>query len=275
MALYHILILALIQGITEFLPVSSSGHLTLYHGLIDTGVNDLALNRTIDIAVHVGTLFAVLLYFRADVIKMMCALLSIFRPSSQNKDGLRLIGLVLAGSLPVIAAGFALHLWSPNWLQAIEVVAWTTLIFGVALLWADKKSPETRTVETMSFKDAALIGLSQMLALIPGTSRSGITMTSARMLGFSRREAAHYSLLLAMVAISGAGLLGGLDVIKSGDMVLASDVLLAAGLSFISGYAAIALMMKWLERAGFAPFAYYRMALGGVLLALIYTGILA
>lgn len=275
MALYHILILALIQGITEFLPVSSSGHLTLYHGLIDTGQTDLALNRTIDIAVHVGTLFAVLLYFRADVMKMLCAALCVFKRDSKSSDGLRLIGLVLIGSLPVIAAGFALHLWQPDWLQAIEVVAWTTLIFGIALLWADKKFPEKRDVESMSYKDAAFIGLAQILALIPGTSRSGITMTAARMIGFSRREAAHYSLLLAMIAISGAGLLGGLDVIQSGDIVLAGDVLLAAGLAFISGYAAIALMMRWLERAGFAPFAYYRMALGGVLLTLIYTGVLA
>lgn len=275
MALYHILMLALIQGLTEFLPVSSSGHLALYHGLIDTGVNDTTLNRTIDIAVHVGTLFAVLLYFRKDVMTMITAALSILQPKKNKNNDTRLIGLIIAGSFPVILAGFALHAWSPSFLQAIEVIAWTTLIFGIALLWADKKFTDKRGIESMSYKDAFLIGLSQILALIPGTSRSGITMTAARILGFSRREAARYSLLLAIVAISGAGTLGGIDVFKNGDFVLATDVLLAAGLAFLSGYAAIAVMMAWLERAGFAPFAYYRMALGVILLGLIYTGIIA
>jgi len=272
MALYHIIILALIQGITEFLPVSSSGHLVLYHGLIGDNV---AAGQTIDIAVHVGTLGAVLMYFRRDVKAMICGVLC---PQSknapENKQGRRLFGFVVIGSVPVILAGFALHLWDPSWLRALEVMAWATLLFGVLLLWVDRTAPTARDLSNMGIKDAVLIGLSQALALIPGTSRSGITMTAARWLGFSRTEAAHYSLLLAMIAISGAGVLGGMDVITSGDMVLAFDVLLAAILAFFSGWAAIALMMAWLQKAGFAPFAYYRIALGVLLLGLIYSGIL-
>lgn len=275
MPLYHIILLALIQGITEFLPISSSGHLVLYHALTDDGAAAGAWDENVllDVAVHVGTLFSVLVYFWRDIWAMARGVLDIVR-GRMEQPGARLGLFVLIGSIPVIAAGFIIHFIKPDILRALEVMAWSTLIFGIVLWAVDEKAPKARDLASMGFKDAILIGLSQILALIPGTSRSGITMIMARGLGFSRGEAARFSLLLAIVAISGAGVLGGKDVLESGDFELAADAVIAVFLSFISGLAAIALMMKWLEKSTFRPFAIYRIILGIALLGLIYSGVL-
>ncbi|MCB1557005.1 MAG: undecaprenyl-diphosphate phosphatase [Alphaproteobacteria bacterium] len=272
MPLLHIIVLALVQGVTEFLPISSSGHLVLAHYLMNGGSAIVPeTDLTMDIAVHVGTLFAVLLYFRRDAWAMATGLAGLVC-GRRGETGQRLFFLVLLSSLPVIAAGFALHMFMPGFLRSLTVMAWATLLFGIVLWLADRFAPMTRTIETMSVKSALLIGLAQVLALIPGTSRSGITMTAARLLGFTRGEAARFSLLLAMVAISGAGFLTGLDLWKSENLALGRDALIAVVLSFFAALGAIALMMRWLERASFAPFAAYRIILGILLLALIYTG---
>lgn len=272
MPLLHILILALIQGITEFLPVSSSGHLVLAGAFLNHGSMEAwEQHMLLDVAVHVGTLFSVLLYFRADVVKMFLGLKS-WACGDFSAEGSRLNINVLVGSLPVIAAGFALHVWQPTWLLAVEIVAWTTLIFGIVLWLADRVPQRDKAVRDMGWGDALLIGIAQILALVPGTSRSGITMTAARFLGYSRTESAHYSLLLAMVAISGAGVLGGKDLLEADNLQMTYDVFLAMGLAFVSGWAAIALMMRWLERTSFVPFAVYRIVLGLVLLGVIYAG---
>lgn len=161
--------------------------------------------------------------------------------------------------------------FEPSWMLSIEIVAWTTLIFGIILWLADRFKPAERTIEDMSLKHALFIGLAQTLALIPGTSRSGITMTMGRVLGYTRTESAHFSLLLGIIAISGAGLLSGITMIEKHILIEAMGmVLLAALLAFISGYIAIALMMKWLERCSFTPFAIYRVILGILLLGFIY-----
>lgn len=269
MPLYHIIVLAIIQGITEFLPISSSGHLVLTHTLFGDGVTDLCweTNRLMDVAVHVGTLLSVLLYFRQDIIIMLCGVL---KPQS---DGFKLGGAILIASLPVIIAGFALQAFQPSFLCLIEVMAWMSLLFGVLLYFADKID-DGKTIEDITLKNAFLIGLSQMLALIPGVSRSGITMTSARFLGFSRVAAARFSLLLSIIAISGAGFLTSLDLVETGDIDLGFDILLAVALSFIAGYIAISVMMHWLSRATFMPFVIYRVILGIALLGLIYGGFL-
>ena len=173
-----------------------------------------------------------------------------------------------------MGAGFALYALDPLWLREPLVMALATLLFG-ALLWAaDVKAAQGKRVETMRWRDALMVGCAQILALIPGTSRSGITMTAARFLGYTRVEAARYSLLLAVVAISGAGTLGSVDVLDMQGLPygFARDVLLATGLSFVSALGAIALMMRWLATQSFAVFAVYRIALGIVLLAMIALG---
>jgi len=276
MALYSIIILALVQGITEFLPISSSGHLVLVHTALDQDLEPLAWSRALmmDVAVHVGTLFSVLVYFREDLHKMVCGARDIVRGDVTTMDA-QLNVYIVVSSIPVIVAGFILYQWEPSWLRSVEIVAWTTLIFGVVLWFADHFKPAGKIIEDITFKDAFLIGLAQALALVPGTSRSGITMIAARYLGYSRTESAHYSLLLAIVAIAGAGTLALKDLIESGNVILTLDALLAAVIAFASGWGAIALMMKWLERFTFTPFAVYRVILGIVLLAAIYSGVLA
>ncbi len=271
MILYHIILLAVIQGLTEFLPVSSSGHLGLFHCFTDQCEHWDADNLTMDIAVHVGTLLSVLLYFWRDVISMMLGAADITTGKVKSNNS-RLTLYVIIGSIPVIIAGFILNMFEPDWLKTLHVIAWATIIFGIILWWVDTKSPSTREVKDLTFKDALLIGLAQMLALIPGTSRSGITMTAARFLGFTRKESARYSMLLAMVAISGAGTLMGLSLLEGGDLSLGLDVLIAVVFSFISGLIAISVMMKYLEKSTFTIFAIYRVILGTILLGLLYSG---
>ncbi|PCJ97874.1 MAG: hypothetical protein COA45_09310 [Zetaproteobacteria bacterium] len=273
MILYHIILLAIIQGLTEFLPVSSSGHLGLFHCFTDHCDHWDNQNLIMDIAVHVGTLLSVLLYFWRDVVRMFLGVKDIGTGNIKSNNA-KLTLYVLISSIPVIIIGFILNMFEPDWLKTLYVIAWATIIFGVILWWADKKSPTTREIKDLTLKDAVVIGCAQTLALIPGTSRSGITMTAARFLGFSRTESAHYSMLLAMIAISGAGALIGLSLIKSGDITLGMDVLIAITLSFISGWVSIVIMMKFLQNATFTVFAVYRVLLGTALLGLLYSGVI-
>lgn len=257
-------ILALVQGLTEFLPISSSGHLVLVHHFLGSA-QDWQNHMILDVAVHVGTLFSVLVYFRRDVIKMLRGLIKLLRGDCAH-EGARLNIYLLAASIPVIAAGLALHIMQPAWILLLNVMAIATIIFGVLLWVADRMPQRSKTLSNMNIKDAALIGIAQAFALIPGTSRSGATMSAARFLGYSRSESAHFSLLLAIIAIAGAGTLGTIELIESGDAALGFDAVLAAVIAFFAGWGSIALMMKWVERIGFTPFAIYRILLGAALL---------
>ena len=267
MPLYHILILALIQGISEFLPISSSGHLVLTHSLLGNEGGDLCWesNRMIDVAVHIGTLLSVLVYFRHDIFSMI-------KPDKKSQES-SLIQNILIASIPVVIAGYILHQLQLSILCLVEIMAWMTLIFGI-VLWIADRFNDSKTLDQMNKSQAFLIGLSQALALVPGVSRSGITMTSARFLGFGRVDAAKFSLLLSIIAISGAGTLGGYDLFQSENFELGKNVLIAIIFSFLAGWASITLMMKWLAKATFLPFAIYRIILGALLLGLIYCGIL-
>lgn len=256
------------QGLTEFLPVSSSGHLILVHAAFDQA-KDWDQRLILDVAVHAGTLLSVLVYFRRDVLKMALGLLS-WAKGDFKSEGAALNIYVLLASIPVILAGFALNAIKPSWLLLVEIMAWSTLIFGIVLWIADKKGTQDKSLKDINLKDALIIGLAQTLALIPGTSRSGITMTAGRFLGYSRTESAHFSLLLAIIAIAGAGTLAGIELIQSGSVDLGLDALIAAAVSFITAWLSIAIMMKWLEKSSFTPFAIYRIILGIVLLAGLY-----
>lgn len=267
MLIYHILILSIVQGLTEFLPVSSSGHLVLTHHLLGQGNTDLCWeqNRLMDVAVHVGTLFSVLVYFRKDIFMMLGGL------THTDSDGFKLTKNLIIASIPVIIVGFIIQQYEFSFLCLIEVMAWMTLIFGIVLLIADKFDSRL-TLDNMTSKHALWVGLSQTIALIPGVSRSGITMTSARFLGFSRVESARFSLLLSIVAISGAGVLSGLGLFQEKALTMDMDIALAVLFSFLAGWISIVLMMKWLSHASFKPFGIYRIILGVILLGLIYSG---
>lgn len=264
MPLLHIVVLALVQGITEFLPISSSAHLILVPELF--GWPDQGL--LVDVAVHVGTLGAVLVYFWRDVRDMAVGVIDLLRGRLSPRA--RLVLLVVTATLPVLAVGAVLADQMMESLRDIRVIGWTTLVFGIALYGADRLGGAKRTIAAMRVPDAVVIGVAQVLALVPGTSRSGITMTAARALSLDRTDAARFSLLLSMPTILGAGVLAGLELHSRGDTALEAAAVTAAGLAFVSALAAIALMMAWLRRATFLPFVVYRVVLGLALLAIGY-----
>ena len=240
MAFLLIVLVATVQGLTEFLPVSSSGHLALIPLITDQPYH----GRAIDVAAHVGTLGAVMLYLRADLLAMLMALRLGGDPGQR-----RLIMLLTIASLPVILAGFMVNSIDPPWLLDLRTLASANLVFA-ALLWhADKVGSLGRRIMEMRFGAAIAIGLVQCLALIPGASRSGVTMTAARYLGFERLAAARFSLLLSIPTIAGAGLLKGTDIIANGDVALGVDAALVALLSFGFALVAIGWMMRWLAQA--------------------------
>ncbi len=254
----YLFILAVVQGITEFLPISSSAHLILLPHIM--GEADQGL--LIDIAVHVGTLVAVIAYFWRDIWSIIRAFIfDLKKTDNTSKHNRRLGYLVIIASLPVIIAGLGLHTALPEGIRDPRVIIVTTLFFG-ALLWFADRQKLNRSLKSITLKDALLIGAAQIFALIPGTSRSGVTMTAALFLGFKREDTAKFALLLGIPAIAGAGLLGGLDLIEGGDQLLQKEALIAATLSGLAAYAAIWLMMRWVKSATFTPFVIYRMLLG-------------
>ena len=264
MPVLHIVVLALIQGITEFLPISSSGHLALVP--IIMGWPDQGL--IMDVAVHVGTLGAVVLYFWRDVFGMTKGVLMVL--SGRVEPQARLAGLIFLATIPVVLAGYGLNHMGMDGLRSLTVIGWATLGFGLVLWATDRVGMTLRRIEHLGLSDAVIIGIAQVLALIPGTSRSGITMSAARMLGMERTDAARFSMLLSIPTIIGAGVLKGLELYQSGDARLTSDAMLAAGLSFITALIAIVVLMAWLKRSSFMPFVIYRILLGVALLGLSY-----
>ncbi|MEQ9520358.1 MAG: undecaprenyl-diphosphate phosphatase [Parvibaculum sp.] len=266
MSLEQIILLALIQGITEFLPISSSGHLSLVDEL--TGWADQGI--LMDIAVHTGTLGAVLLYFRRDVWAMTLGGLQLFSGQLTN-DGKLALYLVVA-TIPVIIFGYTLlKSGYADQLRVIEVVAWANLVFAVILWIADRVGLTLRRLDHMSWGAAILIGLSQVLALIPGASRAGTTITAARFLGFERADAARFSMLLSIPTILGATIASLLEVYERGDMALGIDMGVAALLTFGTALLAIHLFLKMMTQMTLLPFVIYRLALGTLLLVWIYA----
>jgi undecaprenyl-diphosphatase len=218
--------------------------------------------------VHVGTLAAVILYFRSDVGSLIVGGLGLL--VGRRDDNTRLAFYIIVGTIPVVIAGLAASRYLGDALRNIEVIAWTTLGFGIVLWFADRVGMTTRRMEHIRLPDVVIIGLAQALAIIPGTSRSGITMTAARMLGMERSDGARFSMLLSIPTIIAAGTLAGLDLYEAGDTRLTFDAVLAAALAFVTALAAIAMLMAWLRRATYTPFVIYRVILGLVLLYFVY-----
>ncbi|RCL77853.1 MAG: undecaprenyl-diphosphate phosphatase [SAR116 cluster bacterium] len=269
----YYLLLALVQGITEFLPVSSSGHLVLVPSITNRSDHGVS----IDVAAHIGTLIAVMIYVRSDLIKMTLALrntaLKSLRPNANiliDAPSLMMIKMLIIATIPVIIAGFLVSLFEPDMLRLVQTVAISNIIFAIFLWHSDKTSPSEHTLSEMGLKQALFIGLAQMLALIPGTSRSGVTMTMARYLGFERLSAARFSLLLSIPVIIAAGCLQVVTLIRQEDIVVGAAAIYVAIFSCIIALGAIHGMMKWLGRANFNLFVYYRFALGLVLLIISF-----
>jgi undecaprenyl-diphosphatase len=267
MTLFHLVLVALIQGITEFLPVSSSGHLILLPYV--TGLQDQG--QVIDVAAHIGTLFAVVIFFWPDVRMAALGTLRLLRGKVDTPGAWLALCLVIA-TLPVIVVGLILNMTGlDDMLRSVAVIGWTMLLFGLLLYWADQRGPTTRTAERWTLKDALVMGMWQALSLIPGTSRSGITITAARYLGYARTDAARLSMLMSIPTIIASGTLLGLEVAATADIAAAHDGAIVAVLSFVAAYGALAIMMRLLRSVSYTPYVIYRVILGVILLSIAYS----
>jgi undecaprenyl-diphosphatase len=258
----HAIFLALLQGLTEFLPISSSGHLILVPRFLDWPDQGLAF----DVAVHVGTLAAVLLYFRQDLLVLTRAWLRSLGSRRLDQDS-RLAWGVLLGTIPVGLAGLALNGMVSTALRDPMVIAATTLVFGVLLGVADSLGRRSRDEHSLSLLDIILIGLAQAVALVPGTSRSGITMTAGLLLGLTREASARFSFLLSIPVIVLAGALEGQQLLESPVTVNWQPILVGLTVSGITAYLCIHYFLKLIGRAGMWPFVVYRLLVGGLILA--------
>jgi undecaprenyl-diphosphatase len=261
-------ILALIQGLSEFLPISSSAHLILPAQLFGWADQGLAF----DVAVHVGSLVAVIVYFRDEVIAMTKAWfksLPQINKSESFEPNARLAWAVLLGTIPVGIVGFLLKSFIEDNFRSAFVIALSTIAFALFLWVADRKKDLTRDEYSLRFKDVMVVGFAQAVALIPGTSRSGITMTAGLMLGLTREAAARFSFLLSIPVITLAGGFLMVELMQSTAPVDWPKIAVGTGIATLSAYACIHLFLALIERIGFLPFIVYRILLGALLLIMI------
>jgi undecaprenyl-diphosphatase len=254
-------ILALVQGFTEFLPISSSAHLILVP--VIAGWQDQGL--AFDVAVHVGTLTAVVLYYRQKLGLMVSDFLASVRGQPRTPES-KMVWYLVFGTIPVGLIGVTMPETLENWLRSPLVIAGATIGFALLLWWADKNGRESVADSGLTWKEALLIGIFQALALIPGTSRAGVTITAGLLLGFKREFAARFSFLLSIPVIALAGLLKALELIQSANSVVWSAVLIGIVVSAVTAYLTIGWFLALLDRIGLFPFVVYRFLLGGILI---------
>ena len=264
---YHLLSLALIQGITEFLPISSSGHLILLPSF--TNFPDQGL--LIDVSVHVGTLLAVIIYFFRDSLSILKGF-SDLATGNRHSVPAQLTKFLIWATIPVIILGLILKITDIiDLLRNIKVIGWTMIIFGIFLYLADHFSFSKKINLNYSIRDALIMGLWQSAALIPGTSRSGATITAARILGYKRKSAARIAMLMSIPTILASGSLEIIDVWHKVDFNHFNDAIIVICLSFIFAFLTLTIMMRLLNSISFTPYVIYRILLGVLLLAIAYN----
>ncbi len=262
----HIILLAIIQGLTEFLPISSSAHLILPAQLLGWPDQGLAF----DIALHLGTLTAVVLYFRQEIVHMTGAFFRSGFSKNMEQDA-KLAWAVILGTIPVGILGLIFSVFDvvENYLRSTQVIAATTIIFALLLWYVEKTVKHRRDEYNMSWKDIALIGIAQALALVPGTSRSGVTIMAALWLGLTRSAAARFSFLLSIPVIVLSGGLTGLKLVQEPHEILWTELFTGFALSAVAAFICIHYFLKLIDKIGMMPFVWYRLALGIVLIAFI------
>ena len=249
----EILILSVIQGVSEFLPISSSAHLIIISTLYEFKSNSLL----IDTSLHLGSLFAIMFYFKKDLLDI------------QNNQ--KLLSLIVIGSLPIIVVGYFLYTTDLIYLlRNIKVIAWTTIIFGIVLYFADKSNSSKNIKSNLNLKTILYIGFFQTLALIPGTSRAGITITAGRFLKFDRYDSSKISFLLSIPALAGASALGLQDIFQK-SFEFTYLVLIAIILSFLFSYFTVKLFLNYINKFSLNIFVIYRVIVGIALLIIIYN----
>ncbi|MCK5889469.1 MAG: undecaprenyl-diphosphate phosphatase [Methylococcales bacterium] len=256
--------LAVLQGLTEFLPISSSAHLILLPVLLGWEDQGLAF----DVAVHIGTLLAVVTFYRKDVWQIITAWCRSVAGKGVTDDS-KLAWYIVIGTIPVGLVGISLPDVVETSLRSPLVIASSTIVFAILLWYSEKRAKEARS--TVTLLDALIIGLFQAIALIPGTSRSGITITAGLLTGLKRKDAARFSFLLSIPVITLAGMLKGLDLYQSTDTIQWDLLAIGAFLSAIVAYLSIAWFLKLLEKIGMMPFVYYRLILGVALFFIFFS----
>jgi len=248
----EILILSAIQGISEFLPISSSAHLILVSSFYDFSSSSLF----IDIGLHLGSLFAIIYYFQKDLLNL--------------RSNQKLLVLVLFGSIPLIIFGYIIYSTEIiNLLRNIEIIAWTTLFFGLVLFLSDKRDSDQNISTDLNIKTILFIGLFQILALIPGVSRAGITLTAARFLRFNRVDSSKIAFLLSIPALAGASFLGLKDAVQQ-SIELNYLLLIAITFSFVFSFITVKYFIKYVSNFSLTVFVIYRILVGLILLLVIY-----
>lgn len=265
MDIFQAVILAVVQGIAEFLPISSSAHLILVPALFDWEDQGLAF----DLAVHVGTLLAVVVFLKKEIQQIVPAWLLGWKGFNWDTYG-KLGWLVVLATIPLGIAGLLLKDIVENDLRSAMVIAASTLIFGLLLGWADRNGDKnTKPLESITWKQTLMVGIAQAFALIPGTSRSGVTMTALLALGFSRVASARFSFLMAVPAIALPGLLKGAELATSNEPVAWGFLIIGAAVSAVLAFACMHWFMRFVERVGMMPFVVYRILLSIVIVALL------
>jgi len=269
------IVLGITQGVTEFAPISSSGHLILVPWLFGwTILNDPQLNKTFDVALHVGTLIGAVVYFRADLWRYLLAWLRSIRDRRIAGADERVAWALVLGTIPGAIAGAAFEGVIEERLGQPWLIAVMLAVFGVVLFAVDRAAPERRGFDDLGVRDGVAMGLAQAVALQPGVSRSGITITVGRLLGFDRQAAARFSFLLAIPIIAGAGLYKGLELARDGlPPGTAGPFVAGMAAAAVSGFLAIRFLLAYLRRHSFAVFMWYRLAVAALVLAVIALGV--
>lgn len=261
MTTLQVIILAIVQGLTEFLPISSSGHLVLVPYLFNWADQGLAF----DVAVHFGSLAAVCIFFRKDIASLLFGGVQVVSGNVKTPESRMALAITL-GTVPAALAGLLFASWIEQNLRDPAVIVYTLAGYGIVMALADRFGRRERSMASVGFKDAFIIGCAQALALVPGTSRSGVTITAARILGFERQDAARFSFLLSAPVIFLAAAYKFVELVSSGEVVAWGQLALGAMVACVVAYISIEFFMRVVTRIGLAPFAIYRLILAAVIL---------
>jgi len=261
MTTLQIVVLAIVQGLTEFLPISSSGHLVLVPYLVAWTDQGLAF----DVAVHFGSLLAVVVFFRDDIAGLLRGGVQLIGGETKSPQAYMALAIAL-GTIPAAAAGLLFASWIETNLRDPSIIVYTLAGYGVLMALADRFARRDKDITKIRISDAVIIGIAQALALVPGTSRSGVTITAARLLGFERQDAARFSFLLSAPVILLATVYKGVELVLGDARVAWSELALGVVISAIVAYLSIEFFMRFVTRIGLAPFAIYRLALAAVIL---------